>query len=674
MAPSLRLDRYPLGVVGHLALAALGSRSPSFIFKKGPMKSHLVPVVLLVGSGAISLPLSAAPTVDELVVGPASTEVQYVLSDRGGHAAAVTRKGSRMTVVVDGVAGPKVDGVSPPSLPWIDPRPIQATIGAANIAAGRHAVDQQAVRPVTFSADGKHFAYLARQSQEWVLIEDNNELLRLPVGQGSDDFRLQFAGADGKHLLFAHGEYMGFNLWVDGKQWPGFFGSGGGGSEGTIDPIVSPDGEHVAYVAQIDREKRALIVDGRDAGYFGVNLSYTSDSRHLLCIAQSPKGMALLMDGKVLFSGRQLISYTVAPVTNRIAAVLTHEFPDHTRGQFVLLDGKPVEATLCKSSITKVLFSPDGRHFAAQCSNAPNINYIVTDGKKGQEYDIIGGPSVCGGSNDFAFSPDSGRSVYVARASGKYFVVINGEETDDAFDSVLGFRFSADGKRLAYAGVQNNQPKSPVIIDGKAEHFERGIDFSQFDFSPDGSHYAYIGPGNYGGAIYVDGKALPLAATNFVFSPDGKHIAITGYRVADNVNGLWLDGEMVYRGERHPDFLTFSADSQHLYWKVLEANPTKSGYFDQVTYADGKAVARGDNVGLYGAVTVPVGYSPYTVHPGWQAVGDSGLVCFAPVDDTVKRYTIAPGDTNLGTAVAAAQVVSPHPAAAIAAPNAMREK
>ncbi len=71
-------------------------------------------------------------------------------------------------------------------------------------------------------------------------------------------------------------------------QWPGYCASGGGGSDGTLDPIISPDGEHVAYVAQIARDKQALIVDGKDAGYFGGHLQFTADSQHLISVSNSP--------------------------------------------------------------------------------------------------------------------------------------------------------------------------------------------------------------------------------------------------------------------------------------------------------------------------------------------------------------------------------------------------
>ena len=60
----------------------------------------------------------------------------------------------------------------------------------------------------------------------------------------------------------------GSTVLVDGQKMPGYFASGGGGTEGTIDPLITRDGEHFAYLAAMGThsgDKRALIVDGKEA-------------------------------------------------------------------------------------------------------------------------------------------------------------------------------------------------------------------------------------------------------------------------------------------------------------------------------------------------------------------------------------------------------------------------
>ena len=615
-----------------------------------------VPIVsILTLVGALGAPSAGRAAVEEKVVAPADQAIPYAVSERGAHLGAVVRKGSKWTVTVDGAAGPRVDEVFRASSAWIDSRGL--TNGAIGISAGRHSTDQfGAPGSVLFCRDGSHYAYVARLSQEWVLMEDTKELLRLPTSAENftNDFRLQFTSDDGKHLIFARGGFYGFAVWVDGQLWPGFYASTGSGVDST-DPLISPDGEHIAYPAQIDRDHRALIIDGKSAGYLAEKLTYTDDSKHLVGVAHGPKSAALLVDGKPLFSAQQLLTYVVAPKTHRIAAVLMHKYPDGSQGQFVLLDGKPAEATLCKNAVQNVVFSPDGKHYAAVCSNAININYVVIDGKKGEEYDAVGMPGTTTSNGGFAFSPDSSRFVYDAHGGGKYFVVVNGEESDDAYDAPSGFCFSPDGKHLAYCGFQAATGKNTMVIDGKKERSERYLTIDQFDFSPDGSRHAFIALSNYGGPIYVDGQSVTVNAMNFAFSPDGKHLAISGSRPTDNRPGLWVDGAMVYQGEKFPDFIAFSADSQHLFWKVVEPDKDKPGYWDNVTYADGKPVARGNSDTVYGMVTVPVGHSQYTIHPGWQTTGPSSLVCLEPEGDDVKRITITPSDTSLVSLLAAAK-------------------
>src|SRR5690348_8273466 len=114
--------------------------------------------------------------VEEQIVGPA-LDLQgsdrlstYTISPSGVHLATVTHKGSRWVVILDGVAGPKFDEIIP-ALGYIDPRPYQ------NMDINLVPRSQ----PVTFSKDGKRFAYVARQGQDWELVADNKELVRLPA-------------------------------------------------------------------------------------------------------------------------------------------------------------------------------------------------------------------------------------------------------------------------------------------------------------------------------------------------------------------------------------------------------------------------------------------------------------------------------------------------------------
>src|SRR5690349_24005994 len=97
----------------------------------------------------------AAASEEQAVVAPTGEKVKYVVSPIGGRLAAVAPKGSRITVVVDGVVGPQFDQIIETVWGAIDPRPY----------AGMDPNLQPRGGPVTFSRDGKRYAYVGRLGQ-----------------------------------------------------------------------------------------------------------------------------------------------------------------------------------------------------------------------------------------------------------------------------------------------------------------------------------------------------------------------------------------------------------------------------------------------------------------------------------------------------------------------------
>jgi hypothetical protein len=611
--------------------------------------------------------------VEEQEVGPVGQDVKYVVSPRGGHVASVARKGSRMVVLLDGEAGPKFDEIVTPTAKYIDPRPNSEAQLAASLT-GRQAPDSTP-GPVTFSRDGKRHAYVGRQGQEWVLVVDGKEVLRIAAAgmvgavsgiagnAGNTDIRLEFAGDDGKHLFFAKSSFNGYELWVDGQKMPGTFTSGGGGTEGTMDPLITRDGAHFAYMAQIDRDKRTVIVDGKDAGYFADNLALTADGQHLFGISRQGGITGLMVDGKLKMKTDGINQLVMAPTGNGFAAVLQRLQPP---GQFLVVNGKKIEGSDCEQ-ILKVVFSPDAKHFAAVCKASFNVSFVIIDGKKGQQYDNITQPEM------LAYSSDSSKVGYVAQSAGKFFVVINDDESD-AFEPIPRFLFSSDGKRVVMGGLQNKrnpqapggvEPTMPVYIDGKAERLNPRVSgIATFVFSPDNSRYAYGGNERQPGPIYLDGKDTGLTG-NFMFSPDSKHFAVVGYRQKDNKPGLFLDGQLVYStdGNAGVRYRAFTPDSQHLYWMTLEASKTAPGLFEHVVYLDGKPVAHCDRIDSMGVEKIYAGGNYQYVEPpaAWILGADDSLSFPGPVGDVIKRFKITPSDTSIATMLAAAQA-APKPA------------
>lgn len=635
------------------------------------MKTH-IPAMLTVGLFvAISASAIAAANLEQQLSGPIGEKEKYVVSPRGSRLGTVSPKGSRVSVVVDGVAGPRFDEILETSAGAIDPRPY------AN--ADPNSWGPQG-SPITFSKDGSRYAYVGRLDQEWVVMVDNKESFRIPAGgavgavagiagsAGNTDLRIEFSGQSGKHVLVARSVYGGYELWVDGKKWPGLYASGGGGTEGTVDPVISPDGEHIAYVAQVSREKRAVILDGKDVGYFGTQLQFTPDSKHLICVSEGPKGQAVLIDGKPFLAARAIMAVHVPPVGNRLIVAVAQFSPDgnSVQGSLLMVDGKPVAATLTSESmIKKVVISPDGKRYAAICGPTGN-QFVVIDGKKGQRYATVNDRSMGDMMTMITFSADSSRVAYTAAStSSGHFVVVN-EEESDAIQSPW-FKFSADGKRLAYGGRAGQGQNSILSVDGKLVPLPPGWFVDSFTFSPDGSHYAFNGTRGGEKGVFLDGKNTEVAG-DFAFSPDGKHLGVVGAGGPEKKGGLFVDGQLVFETYDKPvRNRGFTADGKHFLWEAREpaiGAKAAPGVYEYVTYVDGVPAARVvDPASRAGSPGLHMLYPPRTASqshwkmpPAWNVNAAGKLVFFAADDEGVKRFGVTPpADTSVETMIAEAK-------------------
>jgi hypothetical protein len=563
--------------------------------------------------------------------------------------------------MVDNVPGPRFDEIAA-VIPYVDRRLYVSTATST------------ATRQVLFSRDGSRCAYLGRQGAEWVVIADGKEVLRTTVTNPSTtEAHLDFCGDDGKHLMFSYAIYGGYELWVDGRKLPGAYTSGGGGTEGTVDPLFSRDGTHYAYVAQIDRDKRTVILDGRDAGYLADNLQFAAKGEHLFSIIrQPPPAVSLALDGKPIIKADGISHLFMSSAGNAFVAVLQKANP---RGEFLVINGKGIQGTEFPG-IARVVISPDGKHFAALAVVSSSIQLVWADGKKGQQYDNITADSL-------QYSADSSKLGYIAHSANKFFVVVN-EDESDAFDSTPSFTFSPDGKRVVMTGMQNTRNSQapggfvsafPAFIDGKVERVARSVDLETFQFSPDNSRYGYLDGNlipNLGHEVYIDGRDSGVAG-KFSFSPDGKHVVCMGFRSSDNKQGLFVDGKFVYESHSGMQvrYWGFTPDNQHLFWVAFEPpkNPaTSTG--DYVTYLDGKAAFKND---FGDAITTPIDpiqptsiqreWGPdgvaHVVHkpsPAWLVGADGVLSAYGPVGDVVKHFRVTPSpDTSITAMLAAAK-------------------
>ncbi len=150
-----------------------------------------------------------------------------------------------------------------------------------------------------------------------------------------------------------------------------------------------------------------------------------------------------------------------------------------------------------------VIFSPDGKHYAA-IANGGGGAYVFADGKKQLVYQSIG----LNGTGTAGYTADSSALVYLANNSGSVFEVVNGEESD-ALQMAQAPLFAPKGGHSLVLSYKE------VLLDGKPLPLGdlTRANISAASFSPDG-------------------------ATRCVRRPEfpGSH-AVPGWRPADRILG-----------------------------------------------------------------------------------------------------------------------------------------
>jgi len=560
------------------------------------------------------------PRVEEQIVAPAKQGDAYVVSPRGAHLATITQKGSRFVVFVDGAAGPKFDEIT--------------------------ALESGA--KVLFSPDGARYAYVGRSGQEFVIVVDGKEFMRLgnaaDFGGTSPVSSLTFT-SNSRHLWFIERVHKSNQ---SGDNYTCVVWDGVRGLPGGVGPVISPDGERFAYVAAnpLDASQRALILDGKPAGYLGEDPKFTGDGQHLLVRTHVDLGqgrgraLQVLADGKPYLKAEEAALF-VAPAGDLVVAAVQRSQANGGNVQtFLVAGGKKIEESEC-AGVSRVTFSPDGKRYAAECTTTANTVFAVVDGKKGQEYQMI---------SNLAFSDDSSRCFYVAMMGGKHFVVLDGEESD-GHASFLEYRFGGGGKRVAYIAGPTVMEWT-IVVDGQATT-HKGSQVSNLAFSRDGSRCAYVVGTGTAQNLVLDGVVdssldlMPFRVTAtadslpYVFSADGKHVACVGVPAGSREAskfGIFVDGKRVEAGSQFMN-LTFTPDGRHLFWMIPDGLGRRSAI-----HVDGRRCAELDSASMIANFATT-----------WEMGGDGVLTVLGQDGDKMKRLRITPSpETSLETLLASA--------------------
>ena len=564
----------------------------------------------------------AGTKIEEKMLAPLQERAQFEVSSHGLHVATTENAGSRAVVYYDGEAGPKFDEII-----------------TQQTGTGTH---------VSFSPDAEHYAYCARAGDQYVVMLDGKELVRSSEANSGrfdgESCHLGFT-SNSKHVFWTSRVLIDtqrgknfLRFWFDGKPSP--TGSAGGVS-------FSPDGDHYTYILTISdpyhQDRFALVIDGKVAPYLAGTPQWSGDSKHLYTQQQAGNGAGtdLLLDGKPIARAFSFQLY-VAPAGDMTVAIVTGGSRSAPM-TFLAVNGRRVPGTEigAPGGFDQVVFSPDGKHYAALCRRT-QTKLLIVDGKKQTEYQEI---------QHVKFTADSSKVVYSAVANNKSFVVVGDQESDAyAFQSLASDPLiSPMGNRVG-ALVQGEDYAQILYIDGKTVRPGlKGI--SQLRFTSDGTHYAYVAldSGN-GTRLAIDGVAQPASnfgATSqaiyakYTLSPDGRHVAHFGYPpqpTGNDEHGLFLDGK--YRPINHgmnTTFLTFSPDNKHLVW--FQAVPSKNEFRVMV---DGKPVAQTEAVATLGINNNAIKWFDF--------LPDGTLLVLGQDENSLKRITITLSpETSLAT-------------------------
>jgi WD40 repeat protein len=560
---------------------------------------------------AVAMTSLAAPKIEEKIVGPAFTPgVVYTLSPKGMHVATAHGRDGKTLVTVDGVEGPLMDNIF---------------FGAAYHVVVKISEDGYYNRveypwtgPVAFSPNGERHAYAGQVGKDVVVFLDGKEIFREPFSQKSASVSLMQFSPDSKHVFFHNqttNSYQSYRLMMDGQPVTPVF-------EGKQMPVFSADGSRWAFAASPPKlgMVKFLVVDGKKMDYPGEKPQFTPDGKHVVCVAGQMRKWSLLVDGKEMVSGSGFRKFVISP-TGDIGAIMSPNSEDRVK---LFLNGKPVV-----DDAADVVFSPDGKRWAALCGLNQKTWVITSEGQRHKEY----GPIM-----NVTFTPDSSKLVYVASIGDTTYVVTDGKE--DKGNKLVHYRpvFAQTGNAFFYiAGFM--MKKLSVHYNDHVE--PECLDNNNVTLSPDGKRWVYYSKRADNTTRFIEngketGPSAMVQGGAVLFSPDSKHM------VAPLFQAYWCDGQRIVPTATP---VGFTPDSQHLILKGKASTPEGAQLITFFVNGDlvAKFSARGSTWANYGSQKGAWEQQPdgTIVFVGWDigmAVGHGPIKRITVTPDPARNY------------------------------------
>jgi hypothetical protein len=368
---------------------------------------------------------------------------------------------------------------------------------------GQTGPEYDAVGALVLSADGRHFAYLAKQGERQLAV------INCQAGPAYSGVGPLVLSHDGLHAAYVAWQSEKYFVVADGRAGPPFnFISALGLS-------FSADGVHLVYPAWGDRkeggnyDRKRWVVDGRALPQGGQTPVFSADGQHMVYVAEGASNatMQMVFDGQPGPEYPAVSNAQLSPDGRHVVFLV------RDRGNyFEVLDGRPGPKY---DLITGQILSPDGRRLAYEArTGAPRFEehgiyvtndtefaqtFIVVDGTPGPKYD---------GVYQLIISADSRHVAYEAAKGGHWLAVLDGRE-GAKYLHIWGLKFSVDGQHLAYvAAKENGKPVSDrmvVVVDG---HESREFEMVLEDNSAAGTAPIFTGGGTLayfgvrGGVLY----------------------------------------------------------------------------------------------------------------------------------------------------------------------------
>lgn len=257
---------------------------------------------------------------------------------------------------------------------------------------------------LTFTYQDSLPAYIARDSNQWLIVEDTAVRLK-PNALLVHTLRYR---PSARPDVFPHGEPV--YVVMDGMLRMQLMTGDSPVSdrhENISRVTVSPDGSRLVYSAQ-DQQTNAVYCNGRRQPVSGIVISpiiFSPDSRHYACIIEdtASHSHSVFLDSTLSNSYDEVAELRFNPVTSELVAVVRQD-----ENWFVVVDRQP---GMHFDGIGSIYFSPHSGKLAYLAIKGDSACHVIA-GRQGRVYEDVGG---------LQFSPDGKRVSYGARLNNCFY-------------------------------------------------------------------------------------------------------------------------------------------------------------------------------------------------------------------------------------------------------------